>query len=291
VFREIEGLGGMAAAVTSGWVAERILPVEQRRERDIATRRAAITGVSAHPDVFEEELVHPAADATALREAATARLTELRRGRHDPDPCAALREAATGRGPATGGLTAAAVAAARAGATIGELTAALAGPAAERAGARIESLPARPYAAAYEQLRDMVDASTKAHGGERPKVFLARLGAPKEYLARAIWAQDFVEAGGFEPVTAEGPVDAQAAACAASGATIAVICSSDARYATDVEDVAPRLRAAGARVVVLAGNPGADEARYRAAGIDRFIFVRCDVLGTLRALLREAGVL
>jgi methylmalonyl-CoA mutase len=289
VFREIEGLGGMAAAVTSGWVAERIVPVEQHREKDIATRRAAITGVSAHPDVFEEEMVRPAPVPAALREAATGRLVEWRRGRRDPDPCAELRE--TADGPGGGRFAAAAVAAARAGATIGEMTVALAGPAAARRGARIEPLPARPYAAAYEQLRDLADAYAEAHGGGRPKVFLARLGAPKEYLTRATWAQDFVEAGGFEPVTAEGAMEAQAAACAASGAVIAVICSSDARYATDVEGVAPRLRAAGARVVVLAGNPGSDEARYRAAGVDRFIFVRCDVLGTLRALLREVGVL
>jgi methylmalonyl-CoA mutase len=57
LFREIEGHGGMAAAATGGWIAERIATIEQRRETDIATRKAAITGVSAHPDVFEEELV------------------------------------------------------------------------------------------------------------------------------------------------------------------------------------------------------------------------------------------
>jgi methylmalonyl-CoA mutase len=43
--------------------------------------------------------------------------------------------------------------------------------------------------------------------------------------------------------------------------------------------------------VILAGNPGANEPKYRAAGVDRFIFIRCDVLGTLRSLLQEEGVL
>ena len=294
LFREIEAQGGMVEAVTSGWIGDQIATIEQRREKDIATRKAAITGVSAHPDVFEEELKRPAPDYAALRAAAAGRLARWRRKRRDADPGAALRAVAAGQGrggDGSGGLMAAAVAAARAGATIGELTAALAGPSAGCEGARVTALPVRPYAAAYEQLRDLVDAFAEAHGGERPKVFLARLGAPKEYLARATYAQDFVEAGGFEPVSAEGPPDAQAAACAASGAAIAVICSSDARYATDVADVAPRLRAAGARIVVLAGNPGADEAGYRGAGVDRFIFVKCDVLETLRALLHEAGVL
>jgi len=290
LFREIEAQGGMVQAATSGWIGDQVAAIEQRREKDIATRKAAITGVSAHPDIFEEELSRSAPDYAALRAAAAGRLAQWRRERRDADPGAALR-AALAEPTRGGGLMAAAVAAARAGATLGELTAALAGPAAGRRGAHTTPLAARPYAAAYEQLRDLVDAYAKAHGGERPKVFLARLGAPKEYLARATYAQDFIEAGGFEPVSAEGSVDAQAAACAASGAVIAVICSSDARYATDVADVAPRLRAAGARIVVLAGNPGADEAGYRGAGVDRFIFVKCDVLETLRSLLHEAGVL
>lgn len=324
-FREVEGRGGMCAAATSGWVAERVAAMEQESECDVATRKAAITGVSAHPDVFEEGLARPAADHAALRAAAAARLAVRRRDRAAAEPAAALRDAAA-RGARGGDLMAAAVAAARAGATIGELTAALTGRSAAAAGraqgrvvaaggeqsgavaatggdppdpaagsaahgARVTPLPVRPYAAAYEQLRDAADAYAEAHGGERPKVFLARLGAPVEYLARTTWAQDFFEAGGFEPASSDGDVEAQAAACAASGARIAVVCSSDARYATDVENVVPRLRAAGVRTVVLAGNPGDAEARYRAAGVDRFIFVTCDVLATLRDLLREEGVL
>lgn len=54
---------------------------------------------------------------------------------------------------------------------------------------------------------------------------------------------------------------------------------------------APKLKAAGARCVVLAGNPGANEAAWREAGVDRFIFIKCDVLGVLREMLREEGVL
>ena len=103
----------------------------------------------------------------------------------------------------------------------------------------------------------MVDAYAGTHGGERPKVFLVNLGTPGDFLARSTYAQDFFEAGGFVPLKNDGFSDPQAviAAFAASGAAIAVICSTDARYATDLEQVAPRLRAAGARIVVLSGNP------------------------------------
>ena len=55
--------------------------------------------------------------------------------------------------------------------------------------------------------------------------------------------------------------------------------------ATAVAELAPKLKAAGAATVVLAGNPGQSEAAYRSAGVDRFIYVRCDVLETLWSLL------
>jgi methylmalonyl-CoA mutase len=187
----------------------------------------------------------------------------------------------------------AAVEAARAGATIGELTSTLTGAGADRQGASTTPLAAHPYAAAYEQLRDMVDAYARAHGDKRPRVFLANMGTRREFLARSNYARDFFEAGGFEPVDNDGFTDAQAAATAfaASGAQIAVICSTDARYATDVEQVAPKLRAAAAKTVVLAGNPGGNEARYRSAGVDQFIFIKCNVLEILRSLLHQVGAL
>jgi len=58
-----------------------------------------------------------------------------------------------------------------------------------------------------------------------------------------------------------------------------------------VPQVAHALKAAGARSVVLAGNPGDNEAAWRDAGVDRFIFKKCDVLATLREMLQEEGVL
>ena len=65
-----------------------------------------------------------------------------------------------------------------------------------------------------------------------------------------------------------------------------MICSTDKQYTTVVAELAPKLKAAGARTVILAGHPGQSEAAYRAAGVDRFIYVRCDVRDTLWSLLR-----
>jgi methylmalonyl-CoA mutase len=291
LFQQIESLGGMAKAATSGWVSDQIQTVEKRRESDLATRRAVVTGVSEHADVFEKDLNRPTPNYSELRAKATGRLVKWRHERRQDNSIAALGAVATKSG--RGELMAAAVKAARAGATIGELTTALAGPGANRQGATTTPLASHPYAAAYEQLRDLVDSYARAHGDKRPKVFFANLGTRKEFLARSNYARDFFEAGGFEPVDTDGFTDPQAAAAAfaASQAEIAVICSTDTRYATDVEKFAPKLVAAGAKTVVLAGNPGPNEAKYRAAGVNQFIFLKCNVLEILRSLLHQVGVL
>jgi methylmalonyl-CoA mutase len=72
---------------------------------------------------------------------------------------------------------------------------------------------------------------------------------------------------------------------------MAVICSSDKLYETCVAEVAPALKQAGARVVILAGHPGEQREAWSAAGVDRFVHIGCDVLGMLQTLLQEQGVI
>jgi methylmalonyl-CoA mutase len=292
LFQEIEERGGMVRAATEGWVAEQIRTVEAARERNLATRKQAVTGVSEHPNVSEQPVVRPKPDRAKLRAEASARLVAWRRDH----PCAAaladLSRVAREPSRAPGALTEAAVKAAEAGATLGHISAALASAKDLGPLARVEPLAIHPYAAAYEELRDAADRYT-AQAGARPQVFLANMGTPAECIARSTYALNFFQSGGFGVVNNDGfaEPDAAAAAFGKSGAKIAVICSTDKKYETVVESTAPRLKAAGARTVILAGNPGANEAKYRAAGVNRFIFIRCDVLGTLHELLKEEGVL
>ncbi len=52
-FQELEAAGGAVAALDAGLVAERVAEVRTVRERDAATRRRPITGVSEFPDLAE----------------------------------------------------------------------------------------------------------------------------------------------------------------------------------------------------------------------------------------------
>jgi methylmalonyl-CoA mutase len=53
-FQEIEAAGGALAALDSGFVAEQVAAVRERRLADVATRRVPITGVSEFADLAEK---------------------------------------------------------------------------------------------------------------------------------------------------------------------------------------------------------------------------------------------
>ena len=291
LLQTIEDRGGMIRAALDGWVAEQIRKVEAARERDLATRKQIVTGVSEHPDGSEEPLSRPKPDFIRLRVEASTRLVAWRRDHPCSEALASLATVAADASRAPGALTEAAVKAAEAGATLGQLSALTSARDLADA-ARVEPLAIHPYAAAYEELRDASDQFA-ARTKKRPLIFLANLGAPIDFIARSTYALNIFQAGGFQVIDNDGFTDPSAAAAAflQSHSGIAVICSSDKKYGQVAEETARRLKASGARTVILSGNPGANEATYRAAGIDRFIFIRCDVLNTLQELLHEEGVL
>jgi methylmalonyl-CoA mutase len=292
LLQAIEDRGGMIRAALDGWVAEQIRTVEAERKRNLATRKQIVTGVSEHPDVHEEPLSRSKPDFIRLRAEASTRLVAWRRDHPCSEALAALAIVVADGSRARGALTEAAVKAAEAGATLGQLSAALTSVRDRANAARVEPLAIHPYAAAYEELRDASDQFA-ARTKKRPLIFLANMGTPVDFIARSTYALNFFQAGGFQVINNDGFADPSAAAAAfvQSHSGIAVICSSDKKYEQVAEETAQQLKASGARRVILAGNPGANEAKYRAAGIDRFIFIRCDVLTTLQELLHEEGVL
>lgn len=279
IFQEVERGGGMLHAIQNGWVAQQIDSAFVPRARNLARRKEGITGVSEFPSVGEASVARPTPDRLALRNVAAQRVISARR---DGSALAALYRSGES-------LTELAVAAAAEEASLGQLARSMGF---HKEPTAIPPLTPHPFAQPFEELRDASDAWQASHG-KRPRVFLANMGPTSHHIARATYAKNFFEAGGFEVIGNNGFRDGTAAAkaFADSGATIGVICSSDKLYPEVVPQVAPKLKAAGARSVVLAGNPAANETAWRSFGVDRFIFIKCDVLATLRAMLQEEGVL
>ncbi|MCC6776715.1 MAG: methylmalonyl-CoA mutase small subunit [Hyphomicrobiales bacterium] len=145
-----------------------------------------------------------------------------------------------------------------------------------------EPLPARRLAEPFEALRDASDRIL-AETGQRPRVFLANLGALAEFTARATFAKNIFEAGGIEAIGNVGFASREemVAAFKSSGARLACICSSEDVYAREAEAAARALADAGG-TIFLAGRPGALEAPLKAAGVRSFIYIGCDLLAFLR---------
>jgi methylmalonyl-CoA mutase len=152
---------------------------------------------------------------------------------------------------------------------------------------KFDALPPMRLAAPFERLRDKSDQILQDKGG-RPKVFLANLGTPADFTARATFAKSFFETGGIEAVDSEGFTDPAALATAfkASGAALVCLCSSDKTYAGHATAAAKALQAAGAKHIYLAGRPGEQEAALRAVGVNDFVFAGGDALTVLQEAYR-----
>ena len=148
-----------------------------------------------------------------------------------------------------------------------------------------EPLRSLRLAEPYERLRDDSDRILKRTGA-RPRIFLANLGTPSDFTARATFAKNFFEAGGIEAAGKDSfsNRDQMVEAFKAFGATLACLCSSDAVYAREGAAAAKALAIAGARHIYLAGRPDKTEKELRESGVNTFIYAGCDAVATLNAV-------
>ena len=267
-FQTIQGEGGIVAALRSGRIHDRIDATWAARERDLARRKEPITGVSEFPNLGE----------SSIPDRQPARLAPL-------VPAGRIECGAWPRGLAAGETTRLAVKAAAEGATLDQLLAAWdeAFNDTPVVATNPRALPYRPRAAAFEALRDASDQHL-ATTGQRPRVLMAKLGPISEHTARVTYAKNFFEAGGIEALDTDGlerPDDVAGLLSAHPGVKLAVLCGDDARYQSEAPSAARALKAAGIQKVYLAGRPKAQEATYRNAGVDEFIYIGVDVQDVL----------
>jgi methylmalonyl-CoA mutase len=280
LFQETEKEGGLAAALRRGIPQQLVAATAGEKDDAIAQRRAGLVGANLFPHLTGEPLVPKAADPSF--QAKRAEAIKARRG-------AAPK---TSRAASWSGQFKAALAAAVDGATVGQL-ARFGRDSAAPAEQTIQPVVPRRAAAGFEELRRASDAFPQRTGA-RPKVFLAKIGPVQQHKPRADFSAGFFAVGGFETIGREAFETAEAAAKAAveSGASVAVLCSTDETYAALVPVFAREVKAGRPRMmVVLAGMPG-DPAvvdQFRAAGIDEFIHVRASVPDVLARVLKQIG--
>ena len=177
---EIEGHGGMAAALITGLPKLRIEQSAARTQARIDGGRQAIVGVNTLPPTEPDDIPILSVDNSAVRAAQLDRLAKLRAERDDDAVAAALNAieqvAATGEG----NLLEASVVAARARATVGEISMAM-----ERVWGRHRA-EIRAVSGVYRQEGGVSDIDLAAiegrvrafadNHGRRPRVLVAKMG-------------------------------------------------------------------------------------------------------------------
>ena len=283
--QRIEAAGGFLKSVREGVIQRDIQSVLQQRFKRLAQRADRAVGTNMYPNPAEPlpEFAEP--DRRAQRAERAEALRRFRAGRDGGAVERALE------GAAASGTISSAADAASAGATLGELRAAL-GRKGDGALSVEPILPHR-WTEQYEAMRRRTEAF-EAEKGDNFKVFLANMGPIPQHKARADFIASFMEVAAFEILRNDGfaEVGECADAAAASGADIAVICSTDASYP---ELVPPLARAIKERCpgmgVYLAGAPADDcKDSYVEAGVDGFISIRSNCLETLTEFQRAKGM-
>ncbi|REJ88501.1 MAG: methylmalonyl-CoA mutase [Planctomycetota bacterium] len=196
--REVEELGGMTSAIQAGIPKMRIEEAAARTQARIDSGRQTVIGVNKHRLKEEEQVKVLHIDNSAVRESQIAGLKQLREERDQSqvdDALQALTHAAEKR---SGNLLELAVNAARAKATVGEISSAL-----EKVFGRYEA-PMQSvrgvYAAALENgqaaatVRRLVERFAEREG-RRPRILVAKMGQDGHDRGQRVIASAFADLG------------------------------------------------------------------------------------------------
>ena len=198
VLKEIEELGGMIRAILQGMPKLRIEECATRRQARIDRGEDVIVGVNKYQPPTYEEVEVREIDNTAVRDAQIARLERIRASRDQRAVESALEalEVVARRGE--GNLLEAAVTAARARATVGEISEAL-----ERVFTRhraeirsVSGVYAGVYHgdAEFDAIRERVESFAEQEG-RRPRILVAKLGQDGHDRGMKVIATAFADFG------------------------------------------------------------------------------------------------
>ena len=271
---EVEALGGMARAIEAGLPKRRIEEAAAETQARIDAGTQVVVGVNRHRPAAEPPLDVLRIDNAAVREAQLAKLARLRAGRDGAAVSGTLAALTGAARDGTGNLLALAVDAARAQATVGEISAALEAAFGRHAatGQLISGVYRRAAgdSPAVARVSRRVADFTEDHGA-KPRILVAKVGQDGHDRGQKVIASAFADLGFAVTVgdlfATPGEVAARAVA---EGVHIVGVSSLAAGHLTLVPEVRAALDAAGrADILLVVGGviPPDDVAAVRAAGV------------------------
>jgi methylmalonyl-CoA mutase len=196
--QEIEGLGGMAKAIETGVPKMRIEEAAARRQAQIDSGRETIVGVNKYRLAEEQAIDVLVVDNQAVRESQLRRLAQVRGARDQRAVDAALAALARSAEKGEGNLLELSIDAARARATLGEISSAL-----EKVYGRFQAVN-RTISGIYssesqgdpefQKARAMAAEFAKSEG-RRPRILVAKMGQDGHDRGAKVIATAFADVG------------------------------------------------------------------------------------------------
>lgn len=290
LFQEVEKVGGLEAALKTGFPQKAIAATAAERLKNVARRRDSIVGVNQYANPKEKPLERPATDAQPFYKHRVQQVESYRTGLEEPESQVVLEQLGRVVSSKDSSLFEVCAEAAAAGATLGEVTRAI--RISDSPSPAITPLNITRSAHDVEQLRTAMDVFA-ARTGAKPSAFLLNMGPLKEHKARADFSRGFLSVGGYEVISPEGfktPGEA-VEAFARSEAKVAVICSMDDNYPALVPALVEGIRSRKpGSLILLAGYPQEQIEAHKKSGVDDFIHIRADVLAVLKNLHSRLGI-
>ncbi|MFN3371315.1 MAG: methylmalonyl-CoA mutase [Sphingomonadaceae bacterium] len=295
LIQEVEARGGMVQAVASGWPKAEIERAAAEKQAGIDSGETVIVGVNRFQPANDDVPELLEVDNRRVRDQQIARLDALRRSRDEAAvrrTLDALRDGARGEA----NLLALSIEAARARATLGEISSALEDVFGRHVaevrtvtGIYGPRLAAHPLSA---RVREGVE-SLSARLGRKPRVLVVKMGQDGHDRGAKVVASAYADLG-FEAMV--GPLfqtPAEAAALALDfGADVVGASSLAAGHMTLVPELVQRLKDAGRpdiRVVAGGVIPPADYEALRAAGVQAIFGPGTNLVEAAAELLRLLG--
>ncbi|MEL7221802.1 MAG: methylmalonyl-CoA mutase family protein, partial [Bacteroidota bacterium] len=199
LIQEVEELGGMAKAIEEGLPKLRIEEAAARKQARIDSGQEQLVGVNIFQTQEAAQIDILEVDNTAVRESQIKGLAAVKAQRHEQAVTRALEALHQAAAQQEGNLLALAVEAARARATLGEISTAM-----ERTFGRYQAtqrIISGVYASEmnnndndYQQARDLADTFATQEG-RRPRIMIAKLGQDGHDRGAKVIATSFADLG------------------------------------------------------------------------------------------------